>query len=96
MPETRLQFLARCAIVLQRLLCHDDAIGDGYLLHGLDMLVHQGAASFELWTGRKAPLEVMFQAARTALAERERSTPGSWSEDTGPGTSGAADSTGGA
>ena len=41
---------------------------------GLDMLVHQGAASFQLWTGRKAPLEVMFHAARDALAERARST----------------------
>jgi shikimate dehydrogenase len=31
---------------------------------GLDVLVAQGALSFELWTGRKAPLEVMRVAAR--------------------------------
>jgi len=36
-------------------------------LGGLPMLVYQGAASFELWTGRSAPLEVMFQAAERAL-----------------------------
>jgi shikimate dehydrogenase len=37
------------------------------VLGGLPMLVYQGAASFELWTGQEAPLEVMFQAARGAL-----------------------------
>jgi shikimate dehydrogenase len=31
---------------------------------GLDVLVAQGALSFELWTGRAAPLEVMHRAAR--------------------------------
>jgi shikimate dehydrogenase len=31
---------------------------------GLELLVAQGALSFELWTGRKAPLEVMLRAAR--------------------------------
>jgi shikimate dehydrogenase len=31
---------------------------------GLDVLVQQGAASFELWTGEQAPLEVMKRAAR--------------------------------
>ena len=36
-------------------------------LGGLSMLVYQGAASFELWTGRQAPADVMFHAARQAL-----------------------------
>lgn len=36
---------------------------------GLSMLVYQGAASFELWTGRKAPLSVMLESARTALGQ---------------------------
>jgi shikimate dehydrogenase len=36
-------------------------------LGGLPMLVRQGAASFTLWTGREAPVEVMFAAARQAM-----------------------------
>ena len=35
---------------------------------GLAMLVSQGAASFRLWTGLDAPVEIMFRAARKALA----------------------------
>jgi len=35
---------------------------------GLHMLVYQGAASFELWTGREAPLDIMLSAATRALA----------------------------
>ena len=31
---------------------------------GIDMLVAQAARSFEIWTGRPAPLEVMETAAR--------------------------------
>ena len=38
---------------------------------GLEMLVIQGALSFELWTGRSAPLDVMLRAARAALAKSE-------------------------
>jgi len=36
-------------------------------LNGLAMLVYQGAASFELWTGRAAPLDIMMEAASKAL-----------------------------
>ncbi|HEX75275.1 MAG TPA: shikimate dehydrogenase [Dehalococcoidia bacterium] len=37
------------------------------ILGGLPMLVHQGAASFKLWTGKEAPLDIMFLAAKQAL-----------------------------
>ena len=33
-------------------------------INGLGMLVHQGALSFQLWTGRKAPVAVMERAAK--------------------------------
>jgi shikimate dehydrogenase len=36
------------------------------VLDGLDVLVAQGAASFELWTGVPAPVEVMRAAVRSA------------------------------
>jgi shikimate dehydrogenase len=38
-------------------------------LGGLPMLIYQGAASFELWTGRDAPVDAMRSAARAALGE---------------------------
>ena len=34
---------------------------------GLPMLIYQGARAFGLWTGREAPTELMFRAARRAL-----------------------------
>ncbi len=36
-------------------------------INGLGMLVRQGAAGFELFTGKKAPLDLMWQAAKGAL-----------------------------
>ena len=38
-------------------------------LDGLSMLVHQAALSFQLWTGRDAPVATMRRAALAALAE---------------------------
>jgi shikimate dehydrogenase len=35
---------------------------------GLTMLIYQGASAFEMWTGRPAPVEIMFQAARRVLS----------------------------
>jgi shikimate dehydrogenase len=39
---------------------------------GLWMLIYQGAASFKLWTGRDAPVEVMYEAGRSALLSAAR------------------------
>lgn len=41
------------------------------VVDGLEMLVRQGAIAFELWTGRKAPVEVMREALELSL-NRER------------------------
>ncbi len=37
------------------------------VLSGLSMLIYQGAESFSLWTGKPAPVDIMFEAARAAL-----------------------------
>ncbi len=37
------------------------------VLGGLAMLVYQGAASFELWVGKEAPLDIMFRQSGEAL-----------------------------
>lgn len=39
-------------------------------IDGLPMLVHQGARSFELWTGQAAPVDLMWRAAVAARAAR--------------------------
>lgn len=38
-------------------------------LGGLGMLLHQGALSFSLWTGRKAPLRIMERVLRAQLSK---------------------------
>jgi shikimate dehydrogenase len=37
------------------------------ILGGLPMLVYQGAASFKLWTGKEAPVEIMLKRAKEML-----------------------------
>ncbi|MEM7129837.1 MAG: shikimate dehydrogenase [Chloroflexota bacterium] len=41
-------------------------------INGLGMLVWQGAISFEIWTGKEAPIEVMFEAVEKAMAEKNK------------------------
>lgn len=48
-----------------------DALASGrVLVSGMDLLVHQAALQFELFTGRPAPVEVMREAGERALAAR--------------------------
>jgi shikimate dehydrogenase len=42
------------------------AAGGAEVVDGLEVLVRQGALSFELWTGRQAPVDVMRRAARAS------------------------------
>ena len=37
------------------------------VVSGVEMLIYQGASSFEIWTGRQAPVEVMRKAALNHL-----------------------------
>lgn len=39
------------------------------ILNGVGMLVYQGAAAFELWTGQEAPVEIMKKSVLEFLAE---------------------------
>ena len=48
----------------------------GAAFGGLGLLLQQAAISFELWTGRSAPLSVMSAAALGELAESGPAAPG--------------------
>ena len=52
-------------------MLREAATAGARVLGGLPMLVYQGAAAFELWTGKKAPVKVMFEAAEKALKSRQ-------------------------
>ncbi|MBI5579632.1 MAG: shikimate dehydrogenase [Deltaproteobacteria bacterium] len=46
-----------------------EAVGAGCtIIDGLSMFVHQGARQFELWTGMKAPVDIMRMAVEAELA----------------------------
>ncbi len=51
-----------------RLMAKAEAHG-GQAIGGLGMLVRQGAAAFQIFTGVEPPIEVMFEAVRAALAQ---------------------------
>jgi shikimate dehydrogenase len=52
---------------LQTRLLKEAAQAGCRIIDGVAMFVHQGARQFELWTGKKAPLDIMRQAVMEAL-----------------------------
>jgi shikimate dehydrogenase len=44
---------------LETKLAKDAKAAGAKIVNGVEMLIYQGAASFEIWTGSKAPVEVM-------------------------------------
>ena len=41
-------------------------------IDGLEMLVQQGAVSFEKWTGKKAPVDIMRKSVESILRQNEK------------------------
>jgi shikimate dehydrogenase len=52
-------------------LAKDAKAADAKVISGVEMLIYQGAASFKIWTGKSAPIEVMRKAALTKLGAGE-------------------------
>jgi shikimate dehydrogenase len=53
-----------------------DAVAAGSIcVSGMEMLLQQGVAQFEIWTGQKAPVEVMRQALVESLANETDKNP---------------------
>ena len=55
---------------LETPLLREAARAGAATLGGIQMLVYQGAASFEMWTGHDAPVAVMLEAATAAMRAR--------------------------
>jgi shikimate dehydrogenase len=66
LPNFRVVMDIVYAPLTTRLLA-EAAVCGCHTLDGLQMLLYQGAAQFELWTGRKTPLAVMRQALEEIL-----------------------------
>jgi shikimate dehydrogenase len=49
-------------------LARDAKAAGAKVISGVEMLIYQGAASFEIWTGCSAPIEVMRRAALSKLS----------------------------
>jgi shikimate dehydrogenase len=52
---------------LETTLSKDAKEAGAKVVSGVEMLIYQGAASFEIWTGKSAPVEVMRKAALSHL-----------------------------
>lgn len=55
---------------LETKLAKDAKAAGAKVVSGVEMLIYQGAASFETWTGKSAPVEVMRKAALNHLQQK--------------------------
>jgi shikimate dehydrogenase len=70
-PELLTSDLAVMDIVyspVETKLAKDAKTAGAKVISGVEMLIYQGAASFEIWTGKSAPIEVMRKAALNKLS----------------------------
>jgi shikimate dehydrogenase len=58
--------------------------------NGIEMLLHQGTAQFELWTGQPAPLDLMRERLDAALAARQESADDATADASAADRAGAA------
>ena len=76
----------------QSQLLKDAAAARCVIMNGEPMLLQQGALSFELWTGRAAPLDVM----QAELDRAREHGLGTGKAETGPAGEGGSDESAGA
>jgi shikimate dehydrogenase len=55
---------------LETKLSKDAKAAGAQVVSGVEMLIYQGVSSFEIWTGKSAPVEVMRKAALNHLQQR--------------------------
>jgi len=73
-PELCVMDIIYNPIVTQ--LVKDAKSAGARVISGIDMFIHQGAASFEIWTNHPAPVEIMKQAILNELSQRVFSIEG--------------------
>ena len=72
-----------------RFLREAAAAGADATSNGIEMLLSQGTAQFELWTGQSAPADLMRERLEAALAAREESADDATADASAAGTAAA-------
>jgi shikimate dehydrogenase len=57
-------------------LIKDAKEANAQIVNGVEMLIYQGAAAFEIWTGKSAPVEIMRKTALNHLHQKAKENEG--------------------